>query len=272
MINHFHPHPPNSIKRFAIPAATATKDFAIAGVACCIKKSLSTLRPSGQVSPPMTVVESKAGLAGSSAGSPLPLESGECLHSREFLRRYARMSRLKKAELIEGIVYMGSPVSVRHAKPDNLIQLWLGAYASQHPGIEALTNATVILDAENTVQPDALLRRLPEHGGLSRVNEDGYLAGPPELIVEVASSSASIDLRDKRRAYCRNGVREYLVWLVTESRLEWFCLEDDEYRSQLPDADGLLQSRVFPGLRVSVASLLAGDTAKVLEALTGTNR
>ena len=82
-----------------------------------------------------------------------------------------------------------------------------------------------------------------------RVNDDGYLAGPPELIVEVAASSTSIDLRDKRRACCRNGVREYLIWLVAEARLEWFCLEDDDYRPQLPDAQGVLHSRVFPGLR-----------------------
>lgn len=190
------------------------------------------------------------------------------MHSREFLRRYECMPQVKKAELIEGVVYMGSPVSVRHAKPDGVIQLWLGTYASRHPETEALPNATVILDAENTVQPDALLRRLPEHGGLSRVNEDGYLAGPPELIVEVAASSASIDLRDKRRAYCRNGVREYLVWLVAEARLEWFCLEDDEYHPQLPDASGVLHSRIFPGLCLPVAPLLAGDTAKVLEGLT----
>ena len=189
------------------------------------------------------------------------------MNSREFLRRHERMRRVKKAELIEGVVYMGSPVSVRHSKPDALIQGWLVAYASRHPETEAHTNATVILDADNTVQPDALLRRLPEHGGLTRVNEDGYLTGPPELIVEVAASSASIDLRDKRRAYRRNGVREYLVWLVAEGRLEWFHLEDDDYRSQAPDPEGLLHSRVFPGLRLPVASLLAGDVAKVLEAL-----
>jgi hypothetical protein len=77
------------------------------------------------------------------------------------------------------------------------------------------------------------------------------------------------DLRDKRRAYCRNGVREYLVWLVAEACREWFCLEDDDYRPQLPDAQGVLHSRVFPGLRLPVAPLLAGDTAKVLAALTG---
>jgi len=189
------------------------------------------------------------------------------MHSREFLRGYERMPLVKKAELIEGVVYMGSPVSIRHARPDSLIQLWLGTYASRHPETEALTNITVILDAENTVQPDALLRRLPEHGGATRVTDEGYLAGPPELVVEVAASSASIDLRDKRRAYCRNGVREYLVWRVVENQLDWFCLVEDEYVPQAPDSQGVLQSRTFPGLRLSAEAALAGDTAKVLEAL-----
>ena len=96
----------------------------------------------------MLAVASKPSAAGSFPGRPLPLESGELMHSREFLRRYARMPLVKKAELIEGVVYMGSPVSVRHAEPDNLIQLWLGTYASRHPDTRALTNATVILDAD----------------------------------------------------------------------------------------------------------------------------
>ncbi len=196
------------------------------------------------------------------------MESGDFMHSREFLRRYERMPRVKKAELIEGVVYRGSPVSTKHAIPDGIIHGWLALYAARNPGVQFLPNATVILDAENTFQPDALLRCLPEHGGLTRVNEDGYLAGPPELIVEVAASSTSIDLRDKRRAYCRNGVREYLVWLVAEARLEWLCLEDDEYRPQMPDSEGVLHGRVFPGLRLPVAPLLAGDTAEVLAALT----
>jgi Uma2 family endonuclease len=191
------------------------------------------------------------------------------LHSREFLSRYDRMPQVKKAELVEGVVYMGSPVSANHAIPDGVIHGWLALYVARNPGVQFMPNTTVILDAENTVQPDALLRRLPEQGGLTRVNEDGYLTGPPELVVEVAASAASIELRDKRRAYCRNGVREYLVWVVTEGRVEWLILEDDEYVPQQPDAQGLLHSRAFPGLRLPVASLLACDTAKVLAALTG---
>ena len=132
----------------------------------------------------MLVVAGKPSAAGSSPSRPLPLESGEFMHSREFLRRYERLPPVKKAELIEGVVYLG-------------------------------------------------------------------------------------DLRDKRRAYCRNGVREYLVWLVAEARLEWFCMEDDDYRPQLPDAQGVVHSLVFPGLQLPVAPLLAGDTAKVLATLTG---
>ena len=215
----------------------------------------------------MTAVECKPSLTGRALDRLRPLENGECMHSREFLRRYDRMPQVKKAELIGGVVYLGSSVTVHHGKRAAIIVACLGAYASRHSETEVLPNTTVILDAENTVQPDALLRRLPEQGGLTRVNEDGYLTGPPELIVEVAASSASIDLRDKRRAYCRNGVREYLVWVVAEQRVAWFVLEDDEYVPQQPDAQGLLHSRVFPGLRLPVADLLACDSAKVLAAL-----
>ncbi|MCX6905571.1 MAG: Uma2 family endonuclease [Verrucomicrobia bacterium] len=210
-------------------------------------------------------------MAGSFTYPPLPLENGEFMHSREFLRRYERMAWMKKAELIEGVAYLGSRVTASHGRADGLVQAWLGTYASRHPETEALPNTTVILDTENTVQPDALLRRLPEHGGLTRANDDGYLEGPPELIVEIAASSSSIDLRDKKRAYCRNRVREYLVWLVAEARLEWFCLEEDDHLPQLPDALGLLHSRVFPGLNLPVAALLAGDIAKVLEALAASS-
>jgi len=215
----------------------------------------------------LTVEEIKSEAATRTPSRPPLLENGELLSSREFLRRYERMPRVKKAELIERIVYISSPVSVRHAEPDALIQAWLVSYASRHPDVRALTNATVILDAENTVQPDALLRRLPEHGGATRVTDDGYLAGPPELVVEIAASSASIDLRDKRRAYCRNGVREYLVWRVAEQTLDWFCLEEEEYRPQSPDAQGFLHSRTFPGLRLPVDALLTANAAQVLAGL-----
>ncbi|MEW6305581.1 MAG: Uma2 family endonuclease [Verrucomicrobiota bacterium] len=195
------------------------------------------------------------------------LENGDSLHAGEFLRRFEAMPQLKKAELVEGIVYMGSPVSAVHSEADNLVQTWLGFYSSVTPGTKCHTNTTVRLDTDNVFQPDALLRLLPEKGGRTAVGEDGYLTGAPELVVEIAASSASIDLGAKRQVYRRAGVREYLIWQAADNRFDWWCLERDDYQPNPPDASGLITSRVFPGLVMDSAALLALDAAKVLAAL-----
>lgn len=206
------------------------------------------------------------------SGIPRPpdlprLESGDLLHAREFLRRYEAMRDVKKAELIEGAVVMGSPVSIQHAEADSLVQGWLWAYAARTPGLRAAANVTLQLDTDNVVQPDALLRRLPECGGRCRPCEKSYLTGPPELIVEIAATSASVDLHAKLRAYRRNGIAEYLVWRVLESRIDWFVLEDEEYLALTPDASGLLASRVFPGLCCRLPEFLRLDASAVLHTL-----
>jgi Uma2 family endonuclease len=199
---------------------------------------------------------------------PAPLENGDQLSAAEFLRRYEAMPLVKKAELIEGIVYMPSPVRLeQHAEPDTLVQLWLASYAARTPGTRAAANATLRLDADNVPQPDALLRILPECGGKARPDAAGYLNGPPELIVEIAASSATIDLRDKLRVYRRAGVQEYIVWRTLDAELDWFVLERDEYRRLTADAERRLASQSFPGLTLSVPALLARDSAKVLDVL-----
>ena len=196
-----------------------------------------------------------------------PLENGDALTGREFLRRYQAMPSLKKAELIEGVVIMGSPVRQIHAEPDNLIQLVLGFYATHSPTVRAATNATVLLDADNILQPDALLRLLPEAGGKCGVNDEGYLTGPPELVVEIAASSASIDVRDKLRVYRRSGVREYLVWKTVQRQFDWWRLVEGDYQRIEPDGDGVIESIVFHGLVLDVPAMLALDAAKVLARL-----
>ena len=201
------------------------------------------------------------------AGPP-PLENGDRLTRAEFERRYAARPDLKKAELIEGVVYMPSPVrSASHSQPHATIMGWLIAYCAATPGVTAEDNATVRLDLDNEPQPDALLRIAPEAGGSAHLSADDYVQGAPELIVEIAASSAAIDLHDKLRAYRRNGVQEYVVWRAPDRRIDWFALEDGEYRPLTADADGILESRVFPGLRLAVGALLSGDTAAVLAEL-----
>ncbi|MBD3558822.1 Uma2 family endonuclease [Planktothrix sp. FACHB-1355] len=206
---------------------------------------------SGAISPPLTIP---------------PLENGDKLTRAEFERRYEAMPEVKKAELIEGMVYMASPVRAKnHGKPHSRIMTWLGTYEVATPGVETLDNTTVRLDADNEPQPDALLRI--EKGGQSRICDDDYVEGAPELIVEIAASTASLDLHEKMKVYRRNGVQEYLVWRVYDRQFDWFRLNAGEYIQVEPNADGVICSQVFPGLWLDKAALLAGNLAKVLEIL-----
>jgi Uma2 family endonuclease len=193
-----------------------------------------------------------------------PLVAGDRLSRAEFERRYAAMPEVNKAELIEGRVYMPSPVSTDdHAHPHFRFITWVGVYEAATPGTQGGDNGTLRLDLDNEPQPDAFLRILPECGGQSRT-VDRYVEGAPELVAEVSASSVSVDLHDKLNAYRRNGVVEYVVWRVWDGAIDWLVLENDEYRPLSADSDGILRSRVFPGLWLDANALLAGDAARVL--------
>ncbi|NER86347.1 Uma2 family endonuclease [Moorena sp. SIO3A2] len=195
-----------------------------------------------------------------------PLENGDQLTQVEFEQRYEQMPDVKKAELIEGIVYMASPLRMtQHANPHARIMTWLGTYWSATPGVEVGDNATVRLDADNEPQPDALLRLTVD--GQSRISEDGYVEGAPELIVEIAASTASIDLNDKLKAYRRNQVQEYLVWRVYDGELDWFRLREGKYIKLNPNDKGIICSDYFPGLWLAQDALLTGDLGQVLAIL-----
>jgi Uma2 family endonuclease len=196
---------------------------------------------------------------------PPPLENGDRLTRAEFERRYDAMPGLKKAELIEGVVYLGPPVRFRaHSQPHGFVITWLGLYSAATPGVELASEATLRLDLDNDYQPDALLLVEPAAGGRTRVSEDDYVEGPPELVVEVAASSVSIDLHAKLTVYRRTGVPEYVVWRVLERRVDWFELREGAYVPLPADERGVVHSRVFPGLRLAVPALIARDLAAVL--------
>jgi Uma2 family endonuclease len=193
------------------------------------------------------------------------LENGDRLTRAEFERRYEAMPHLKKAELIEGVVYVPSPVRHRqHSAPHAHLIGWLGQYAAHTPGVEVGDNGSVRLDLDNEPQPDALLCIDPTRGGQVSISNDGIIEGAPELVAEVASSSVSYDLHAKLHVYRRSGVREYLVWRVLEQEVDWFVLRDGQYERMPRDAQGLVRSEVFPGLWLDQAALLRGDLATLL--------
>jgi Uma2 family endonuclease len=196
-----------------------------------------------------------------------PLENGDRLTRFEFEQRYDAMPNLKKAELIEGLVYMPAALRFKsHGQPHSRMIGWLISYEAMTPGTAVGDNPTVRLDLDNELQPDGVLLILPEVGGQTRLSDDDYIEGAPELIVEVAASSAAIDLHAKKQAYRRNNVKEYIVWQVLDQKLSWFYLNKGEY-IELATDDGILRSPTFPGLWLAASELLAGNIQQVLAVL-----
>ena len=211
-----------------------------------------------------------------------PLRNGDHLDADEFLRRYEAMPHLKKAELIDGRVYidspdsyptvrgepMASPVSFEgHAAPHFDIISWLGVYRFATPGVRGGDNGTVRLAPKAMPQPDAMLLILPSHGGQTRFGADRFVRGAPELVVEVAFSSVSYDLHEKLEAYRGHGAIEYLVWRVEDESIEWFRFVEGRTERVEPGADGILRSVVFPGLWLEPVALIRGEMDQVVQVL-----
>ncbi|MGI8977954.1 MAG: Uma2 family endonuclease [Pirellulaceae bacterium] len=196
------------------------------------------------------------------------LENGDHLTRQEFKRRWEAMPDLKRAELIEGVVYMGAALRHRqHGQPHGLMLSWLSSYYCETPGLEFGVSASVELDDANEPQPDCYLFLPTALGSRAIVNAEGYLEGPLDLIAEIAASSASIDLHKKKQLYERHGVQEYIVWRTTEGTMDWFVLENGRYVPLDPDAAGVLRSRRFPGLWLDAAAMVRGDARRIHEVL-----
>lgn len=198
-----------------------------------------------------------------------PLRTGDRLTRDEFERRYAATSAHVKAELVRGVVYvMGPPVSDEgHSNPHGRFVTWLGTYEAFTRGTHLGDSGTIRLNDESEFQPDTFLLILPSYGGQCRASEDDFIEGAPELIAEVAASSASYDLHDKFEIYRQAGVQEYIVWRTWDRVIEWFERQGGKFIPLTPDENGIIRSRIFPGLWLDIDALLAGQPARVLTTL-----
>jgi Uma2 family endonuclease len=171
-----------------------------------------------------------------------------------------------RAELIDGVVYMPSPVGPEHGGAQVPVIVWLSYYAENTPGAEVLDNATTILGWKSEPQPDGLLRILPRCGGRTSI-ERGFLHGAPELVVEIAKASRYVDLGPKLQDYERAGVQEYVVRAIDPDEVYWFTQEQGTLAQRPIGDDGLYRSSIFPGLWLDAAALLAGDTRRLREVI-----
>jgi Uma2 family endonuclease len=201
------------------------------------------------------------------AGEVPPLEAGDHLTREEFERRYEATPGIKKAELIEGVVYTAPP-AVRwdyHGSPHAALVGCLNYYRAATPGLQIGDNSSVRLDLDNEPQPDIALIIEPRYGGQAKFS-DGLLEGAPELVAEISGSSVSIDMNLKLRVYRRNGVREYIVWRVKERAIDWFSVKNGQYIPLTP-VDGILRSEIFPGLWLDPQALINDEPLAALRVL-----
>jgi Uma2 family endonuclease len=203
-----------------------------------------------------------------SIGDCLPLENGDHLTRAEFERRYKAMPHLKKAELINGRVFMQA--AVRHYGHSeehlNLAGIFM-VYAANTLGTEAGDNGSIRVDDENMPQPDLFVRLDSRIGGQSTIDPDGYVQGIPELAAEISASSASYDLHEKRRIYEQGGIKEYIVWKTLEPGFVFFRNENGVLHENELGTDGVFRSQTFPGLWIDALNLTNRKPAKALKTL-----
>jgi hypothetical protein len=191
-----------------------------------------------------------------------PLHNGDRLTQAEFHRRYEAYPADVKIELVGGLVFFASAADAPHGAAAAALGGVLGAYAAATPGVDGANNVTLILGDKSEPQPDLLLRLLPEYGGRTSCNANGFLAGPPELVAAVAYSAASIELHRKLADYAAAGVQEYLVFILEGMELRWLHLAAK--RKLKPDGEGVWRSSVFPGLWIDADALANGDAVRLL--------
>jgi Uma2 family endonuclease len=193
------------------------------------------------------------------------LNNGDRMTRAEFHRVYSEMPESVLAELVGGVVYLASPLRVRHGKQQVYLATVLGNYEACTPGVEAADNTTVMLGDQGEPQPDLYLRILPEFGGQSRTSADDYVDGAPEAIIEIAHSTRAIDLHAKYEDYRRYGVVEYLIACLADEKLRWFDLRND--RELQADGDGIIRVQTFPGLWINSTALFGNNPAGLLATL-----
>jgi Uma2 family endonuclease len=194
--------------------------------------------------------------------APGTLVEGQRLDQPTFHALYEAMPPGTRAELIDGVVYMPSPVGLEHGEAQVPVIVWLSYYAEQTLGLKAMDNASTILGWKSEPQPDGLLRILPEYGSRTW-NEGGFVHGGPELVAEVSKATRYVDLVPKKADYERAGVLEYIVRAIDPDEIFWFGQEQGELVRRPIGDDGLYRSTVFPGLWLDPVALLKGDTRRL---------
>ena len=196
-----------------------------------------------------------------------PFEDGDVLDQPTFHKLYEAAPEGFRAELIGGIVHLPSPVGMRHGRPHLVLGAWLAQYSAETDGTEAFIDITAIMSGDDEPQPDVSIIITPEAGGQTTVSEGDYLTGAPELAVEIAHTTTLLDLHAKKQMYEKHGVREYIVIETKRRTIHWFIRRDEKFVPLKLGGDGVLKSRIFPGLWLEPAAVFERSAKRLLTVL-----
>ena len=153
----------------------------------------------------------------------------------------------RTAELIDGVIFMHSPVSIRHARLLNFLDRLLGTYVDRHRLGELFREEVAVrLSSRNAFQPDLAFYRA-DRGSQIREN---HVEGAPDLVVEVLSPRTGYrDIGPKFAEYEQHGVVEYWI-LDPETLAHRFYRRAGELLVEYAEGATKIESRVVPGFFV----------------------
>ena len=160
---------------------------------------------------------------------------------------YYQLNDDQRYEIIEGNLLMAPA-------PDTWHQSWIGELysilrdhvKSHRLGKVFLSPVDVVLDPENTVQPDLVVVLNANLG----IVQHRAIFGTPDLLVELVSpSSVRRDRHVKKDLYARFGVKEYWIGDPARNALEVLTLKAERYELHSSAGEkGKVASLLLPGL------------------------
>lgn len=160
----------------------------------------------------------------------------------------------KRYELVRGEVHVTPAPSTRHQAVLQNLSLALGSHVIQNRLGEVWTAPLDVRLGEDTaLQPDLLFISNPRAG----IIQENWIAGSPDLVVEVLSpSTAAHDRATKLPIYAEAEVAE--VWLIDSQAktVEVLNLQGKKYFVEATLAgDQTLTSNLFPGWQLPLSCL-----------------
>lgn len=179
---------------------------------------------------------------------------------------YALVSDGQKADLIDGVIYMASPDSLRANDLTWFVATLLRHFVEARgiAGRVVFSRFAFRLSERSAPEPDVAYVR-PERVGLL---DEGGMRGGPDIAVEIVSrESRQRDYELKRRLYEESGVPEYWIIDPIQQRVEFLVLEEGRYQLAPLEENRLFRSLALPAFWIDVDWLLADPLPPVTRCL-----